>query len=759
MRAERMLVWALAAIAVAAALSIAGVHPPTQLALSAAALAVAGALLALRRMRPMTLVPFLLPAACGLVATVVQLVPFPAGLVSLVSPNAVALREAAGQTGWVPMTLDVAGTAFAALRAATCLGLLASTVMLVRSAGRAHRLLAVLALAGGAMAVLHFAQRASGAQAILWMYKPRAMPGSGFFGTFVAGNNAAAFFSLTALVATGLALQLEGWRKAVMAACAGLAVVAMLSTLSRGGAVGFVVGAGTLTVFLLRQRVGTARALIFTVGVAGLVAGAALWLVDDLRARFVAHSTAQITDSQKVRGWRDGLVLASHYPLTGVGRGAFESPIHAYRQDSEGVRLVYPENLVVQLASEWGFPVTAGLAILLALSTSRLVRKLGRADVTIVAAACGVLAVVVHELADFSLELPGVAFPTAIVLGVVIARGVGKHEPDKVRHRVGAPWLAGALATWVVLLGVAAWALPHTQDADWRRLSQPNAGADEIAAAIRRHPAEPHFELLAARERLKAKQPADALRALNRALLLQPSNVQAHHLAARTLASMRRTGQAALEYRMAAEHGLPIAWDELIVMTGSHAIDAVPQHPGALVDLAANLEARNKLDLAEAACGRAAELAQSDLQLVLERCAQIAVSSGNVPGISRAADALMAASPSASGYVTAARTFEAAGAPDRADQAVSRGLAAHPGDPALVLYGAESAFARNDFARARQLLRTVAGNAAFSLADRIKAEELAARVAEREGDLEGAVGARARAKILARRMHELEPTP
>ena len=61
------------------------------------------------------------------------------------------------------------------------------------------------------------------------------------------------------------------------------------------------------------------------------------------------------------------------------------------------------------------------------------------------AALCGVTAVLAHELADFGLELPGVALPTALALGVAVALGARVSLGVGVAVGGRAVWLAVAL--------------------------------------------------------------------------------------------------------------------------------------------------------------------------------------------------------------------------------------------------------------------------------------------------------------------------
>src|SRR5262249_2133225 len=143
-----------------------------------------------------------------------------------------------------------------------------------------------------------------------------------------------------------------------------------------------------------------------------MVAGSiGLWTFGDRLRERMQHS---ITQNQKTRGWAAGIKLAADYPLVGVGRGAFESPGAAYRADDEVVRLGFPESLPIEMASEWGVPVSIALIALCALGAVPLIKATAGLEAGTLGAAAGVIAVVAHEMADFGLEILGVALPTAL---------------------------------------------------------------------------------------------------------------------------------------------------------------------------------------------------------------------------------------------------------------------------------------------------------------------------------------------------------
>jgi hypothetical protein len=272
-------------------------------------------------------------------------------------------------------------------------------------------------------------------------------------------------------------------------------------------------------------------------------------------------------DNQKTRGWLAALRLIGDFRWTGVGRGAFEASVGAYRLDHEGVRLESPENLILQITATWGVPIALALVVLFVTLGRRLVRRLADLQPTAQALACGVFAVLVHEMADLALELPGVALPAAAAIGLFAARASDRQPEASRWWVVGAPWSASVLGVWTLALVADVWALPRTQHAEGRRLAavlaarSPTAPA-EIAAAIRRHPADYYLELLAAHDiTARGGNPA---RHLNRALLLNPSDGAPHKLAATWLARTGRRSQAALEYRLASQRDVYTPFDELL---------------------------------------------------------------------------------------------------------------------------------------------------------------------------------------------------
>ncbi|HZS38112.1 MAG TPA: O-antigen ligase family protein, partial [Polyangia bacterium] len=363
----------------AATAAIGGVHPPVQVALSASALLWFAILVWRRGARGLRVLPFVAPAALALGFTLVQLVPLPRALVGLISPAALELREGAlgHAPAWLPLTVDVPATLLELVKGFACLGLLITTAHLCRRRSNARVVLWPLAFLGVALGALVMAQRLTGASTILG-YHVRATLGVGFFGTLVCGNHAASIFALSALCAVGLAVEKEGAARFVLAWAAASSAAGLFYTTSRGGACGFAIGGALLVAIVVGRRVGRLQGVLAAAILLMVATGGALWLADGLRSRLVPSSTHEIWSNPKTRGMRDGLVLARHFPWTGVGRGAFEAPVAAYRAVEDGVRLVYPENLPVELAAEYGLPIAAALLVLAVMSARRVRQRLSK---------------------------------------------------------------------------------------------------------------------------------------------------------------------------------------------------------------------------------------------------------------------------------------------------------------------------------------------------------------------------------------------
>jgi hypothetical protein len=114
----------------------------------------------------------------------------------------------------------------------------------------------------------------------------------------------------------------------------------------------------------------------------------------------------------------------------------------------------------------------------------------------------------------------------------------------------------------------------------------------------------------------------------------------------------------------------------------------------------------------------------------------------------------LAEADSADGFAVAARGLAQAGALAESNAAIEAGIREFPREGSLYLAGAELRLACSDLAGAYALL-LAAGKQPLSLAERQRVEDLLAQWADRTGNQEIAVMARARSRLIANQLRDI----
>lgn len=596
--------WGLAAIVVGSALAMGTVYTTVLIVVALAAVIVFG--LHFWDARPLELrreAKVLLVVATVLtVWTFVQQIPLPASVVAAVAPgNAdiwdrclMPLREP-GPTS-MPLSLDPTATRVQVLRGVLYLMVFACAL---RSASRTDgvKFLGRAVLASSTLlAIAAVAHRALGMRKVFGLIQPTSVD----FGTRIAPllnpNHLSAYINLGGCIA--LAGALSRASRVPRIALLGLYLLLVGVQLwlgSRAGVAAMVLG--TLLVLWLSRSTDGKRG-----GVSPIYAALGALLVASV-AVFVLGKGGQTVadlsslDTIKLQLIRRSTELLRVFPLVGVGRGAFESVFPAFRADAEGhLVATHPENIAIQWGAEWGLPLGLG-ALAVTGWALRPAAALARSSVP-VGPAAALLAVVVHNLLDFSIEIPAVAIALAVCAGCTVG-GAGDSE----RPAAPAWWtlrprvLVGvAGATTTLAAALAATTIGRDLRADEARLrdlaGRSSVDRTTFAGAVReamlRHPAAPYLPFMgavrAARVRDESSIPWIA-RTLERASVYG----RAHLLLARQLGP-RHPAQARLEYRLAMEQDPTLMRAAIregaeLVQSGDDAFQLIPDDPR-LTDMA-----------------------------------------------------------------------------------------------------------------------------------------------------------------------------
>jgi len=712
------------------------------------------------------------PLAAGALLCAVQLVPLPAGVLGVLSPEAAALREFAlvplGLEGARPVSLDPPATWRELAKHVAYLLAFLSAVQVCRARRSRERLLAVLAFTGAALVVVGLGHALLGVESLFgllsWVHaRPPLMT------PFGNPNHLAGFLGLSSTVALGLALTTRPRSRALpyalAAAAGGLGVVL---SLSRGGIAFFVFGQVLLALLLLRRRreaVGRAspvwaRSAAALLGLLAVLGVGAYTATDRLLAEARSADSVEELRHSKVALWPMMAEAARAFPVLGMGRGAFEAAFPRYQSEPSPSTFTHPENAVLQGMVELGVP---GL-VLLALAVwgfARLLRREGL-DALELASLAGVAALALHDLFDFSLELPACAVAALMVLASVA----------RPRERAAGKWGSLKPSAWVLGTGVALAGLGlvalvpgrhHLADAEAELAGLVTArapGAEVRSrglALIDRHPSDYLLYRLVALASA-ARGPAGAgetLAFVNRALYLSPRDAVSHRVAARALLTLGRGAQGFLEYRLAYEAGdtgvlhaealrLARSLEDLVAMTPD-----APEVAVWLLDALAHTPERLDMALAYSGWAREHFEGRPGLAALWAREARLRLRKGELPVAEAACAEVERREPDAlDTHLVRAEVLRAQGRSDEALQTLERLLTRHPGHVELSFILAAQQLNAGLTRRAKDTLQGVSPFLT-DYAQRARLLSLEAACLEREGLLSRAVERRQTAVRLA----------
>ncbi len=536
--------------------------PLTALSLAACAFALRGAA---RQRQPFALPLLAAVPGLGALLCLLQLVPLPPPLLKLLSAPAAELRDFAlvplGLTGWRPISMDPSGTWLELAKHLAYFGLMLAAVQVARSRSARRRLFVYAAGTSAAVAFVGLLHELAGAEKLLGLYAFSTRPT--VLSTFGNPNHLAGYCGLGATLALGLVLsERTPALRLAWAGAYGLSGLTVFFSLSRGG-MAFFVGGQLLFVALLllvrRQKLPDRKsgrtALVAALGVAAVLLLAAYVAYDQIAGELSTASSIEKLRRSKIELWPMLASSARPFSAAGMGRGAFALAFTRFQTKQPDVTFTHPENWVLQLWAELGVVGLLALGGLSLVAFLRLLHRdeLGPTDLAVVA---GGSALLLHNLFDFSLELPAAASTLAVLLGIL------SRPSDEVSAfeagRAGWPCLgaAGLLAALGLWLGRHdALEAERALESAIRARTPLQKLRESGIALVDRHPADYALYQLLAQAHART-DPREALAFANRALFLRPLDSESHRAAARALLRLGQRRQALLEYRLAFESSL-----------------------------------------------------------------------------------------------------------------------------------------------------------------------------------------------------------
>ncbi len=330
----------------------------------------------------------------------------------------VGVQLLAGLTADAPSTRDAA---LLLLLDWVLLAVLSNEPWCDRRAARVGRLMAGI---GFSVALFGLVQYLSWNGRLYWV---RPIGDGTPFGPYVNHNHFAGLMEMIFPVALGLALRPGADRasQALWALFAAVMGLAVLVSLSRGGMAGLAAGSALLLALLARTR-GAGWMLQITMLVAVLVAAGLLLLgVAPVLQRLATLGAPgrEASIHSRLLVARDTLRIIRDHPLAGTGLGTFSLVFPRYLSFYSRWTWDKAHNDYLQLVAETGL-VGLGFAVWWLASFFILFRRNLRADPSPelrLGAFCGCVAMLVHSLVDFNLQIPANAL-YFIVLAVLSTR-------------------------------------------------------------------------------------------------------------------------------------------------------------------------------------------------------------------------------------------------------------------------------------------------------------------------------------------------
>jgi hypothetical protein len=387
-----------------------------------------------------------LAAVSAAVAT--QLIPLPRGVLSAVSPAAVAFLNqldvlfAQGFTGHA-LSVNTRATAVG-LAFVVALGLLFLGVLSLLRVIGARRVATGVAVLAILVAIIGITQYSIGDYRIYGFWTP--VYGREPFGPFVNRNHFAGWMVMAFALSLGLVAGRaesamremdEGWRNKVLwwlspegnrtvLLFGGVVVMgaSIVLTRSRSGVIALALALGLFAMAALRGR-GFVRRFAVLAVVTALAAGIVVWgNADAVGQRFFKTEWL----SGRWAAWSDAARVARDFWLTGSGLNTFSDAMIVY-QRRPGAHLMQAHSDWLQLMSEGGLLVCVPALVGLGLFAWELQRRFReRADDPMtwwlrVTACAALAAIALQESAEFSLQMPGNAVLFTVIAAIAIHQG------------------------------------------------------------------------------------------------------------------------------------------------------------------------------------------------------------------------------------------------------------------------------------------------------------------------------------------------
>jgi O-antigen ligase len=379
----------------------------------------------------------------------VEAVPLPAGIVAKLSPARLLDPALAGLAGidraWITLSIYPHETILTLMKMLAYLSAFLLAAHLFDSRKRRSWLVVGLIGLGSFEAAYGITQYLTGWQKIFTYTKTSYTESA--TGTYINHDHFAGVLELTIPFAFASAFyffqiwseKIPGARRAVAASRSSAGIQAMFYlflvammvvgvgfSISRGGILGTVVSIIVVAFLALaRLKRGRKAGLLGVLLLLTSIAAYGLWVgLGSVTARFEqVHQTGYLRMEGRIATWADSLRLIRDYPLTGTGLGTFGLAFRHYQTFMVNFFFDHAHNDYLEFASDTGllgavllFMPILYLLIRMVVSFLPDPRRYRRS--VILGCIGSTLAILIHSIMDFNLQIPANALIFSMVLGI-----------------------------------------------------------------------------------------------------------------------------------------------------------------------------------------------------------------------------------------------------------------------------------------------------------------------------------------------------
>jgi O-antigen ligase len=439
-----------------------------------------------------------LPIGLFILIILLQLVPIPANFLSIVSPNTVRLRtellgglpEAKKLLKTMPITLYKNGTRHDFRLILSVAAVFVVVLNVFRRPEQIKRLLMVIALTGGLVALIALAQDIFGNGLRYWLVPhPYCGHSKTLSGPFLNHNHYGQFINLSIGAAIGwlctklhedfaskrikvnAVLDYFCSRQAkllwLLIAIMGLGAATVFISLTRGGMVSMLIAAVFTTLLLCSRR--SLEGHVWIMVIMAFVAFTCILLVgfDAVYDRF---GTLQNFEGYEFR-WqsiKDIAISFTQFPLLGTGLGTHSVVYPMHQHINTTLLFTHAENEYAQALEETGIVGLSILIILVIIVWLSYLRSVHSTKLPICSASYGLgfglLAILVHSFSDYGQHIPANAFLSAIFCALLVGLARQNKENTSIT-KAFTPSQGLRIAVLLCICGIWSWALISANNA------------------------------------------------------------------------------------------------------------------------------------------------------------------------------------------------------------------------------------------------------------------------------------------------------